>query len=213
MSRKFNIALVAALAGVGVAGAAVAQPQDVEITGSAEQICTLPAEFIATSAFNSTTGTYGAGTWTIPENSITTNTGFGDGPPEVAIRVAGFGVCNTAHTITLTSLNGGLVTGDPNAPAPSGFSRRRAMSYEAHWQTLATPTGGPGSVYGGNSRRAMIANANTPGQTAVANFTVTDTVAPPGARRFDIRMGVIPATNHMIAGEYRDTVTVTLGIN
>lgn len=208
MSRKLVLTTAALVAGLGIAGGALAQ-EDVPITGTAEQICTLPDSFISTSAFNSTTGTYGGGVWTIPESSITDTTGHGDGPPEVAIRVGGFGVCNTSHLITLTSLNGGLVNGSSTAPPPPGFSNRRAMFYQAHWQVLTTPTGGPGSSFG---PRAQIISADTPNETAVANYAVSGSLAPPGSRRFDIRMAVIPDTDHMVAGVYTDTVIVSLTV-
>ena len=45
--------------------------------------------------------------------------------------------------------------------------------------------------------------------------TADYTVAPPGDRDFDVRMGLLrdPSASPMLAGAYRDTLTVSISIN
>lgn len=211
MSAKLILATAAATAVLGFAGSAlaVAPPpgQDVQVTGLAEPVCTLPASYIVASANGgAASGQFSGSTWTIPEAAITDANSQSLGGVETAIRVAGFGFCNTSHIITITSLNGGLVTGGGGTP-PAGFANRRAMNYAASWQTLTTPTGGPGTPFG---PQASIV-ANVPNATDTKIYTVSGSLPPPGSRRFDVRMGVVPVTGvRMVAGNYTDTIVVSL---
>lgn len=202
-----TIASLAAGAIALVAAGAVAAQENINLTGNAEQICQLPDAWQFISANNTNGGTWnsGAKTWTIPSTLLTNSAGMSvGGGSDVAIRVRGQSFCNTAHTIQLTSQNGGLVA---DAAAVPGFANRRTMRYDAYW--------GAGSPFGGNSRAILGFEPTSPGQSRTANYTVNNTTPPPGFRAFDIRMGLqrnapnIPA-QPMLAGDYEDVITVTL---
>ncbi len=207
---KLILASAAAAAILGFAGPAFAVPppgEQVQVTGSAEAICTLPASYIVASANGgAAAGQFSGSTWTIPEAAITNAASQSLGGVETAIRVAGTGFCNSSHIITITSLNGGMVTGGGGTP-PAGFSNRRTMNYAAHWQTLTSPTGGPGTPFGPSASIV----ADVPNETDTKIYTVSGSLPPPGSRRFDVRMGVVPQAGvRMVAGNYTDTIVVSL---
>lgn len=193
-----------------VASAGAALAQDITVTGEAEQVCELPDAWRFVSANNTVGGTFSAGAnlWTIPSALLTTPAGMsaGAGGSDVAIRIRGESFCNTAHTIQLTSQNGGLVA--DAGPAP-GFANRRTMKYDVYWSD------GASNAFGGAGRTIQNFYPTSPGESRTATYTITSTVPPPGYRSFDIRMGLqrnapnIPA-QPMVAGAYRDVITVTL---
>ncbi len=201
---------VTAAALVLSAGAAAAQnvPAEVTLTGSAERLCTLPAawSFVSQNGGAASSGFSGT-TWTIPSSALANNVSNAVTGDDFAIRVRGTGFCNASHTIQLRSSRGGLVAGDPAAPAPTGFAKRRSMTYAAHW----SGNGGP------DSRNPFGPSADfeptTAGQQSLpANYMVSGALAPPGNRIFDIRLGMRRGalTTPLIAGSYTDTVTVTI---
>lgn len=197
-------AIIPALGAVlltGVATPAFAQnSQSVDIIGTAEAFCTLPTNWqYVSSTSNVSASQFSGRTWAINPTLLADNTGNGIvSNTEVAIRVRGQGSCNTTHTITLTSTNGGLAHGASSANPPPGFQRTRRMIYNANWTDQPTwgitnwvPTG-PGSsiTYDHGSK------------------------APPGVHNFDIRMGLLrdPTTGPMLAGSYSDQLIVTISI-
>lgn len=206
MKTMITIAAVAAL--LAAAGTAAAQtPQSIPIEGSAEAVCTLPAVFAFHSAnAGANSGQFSGTTWTIPPSALAGAGGNATTGLEYAIRVRGQGFCNTSHTITVSSANGGLAAAGGTAPAPNGFANRRPLRYEAYWvasgNAAASVPLGP---------KAQIV-ASTPGQQNVANYVVSSSLAPPGNRNFDLRIGMDrgPLATPLIAGVYNDTVTVTL---
>lgn len=190
-----------------VPGVAVAQDQNVVVEGNAPAICTLPNSWAFVSgAAGASAGTFNGTTWTIPQSVLAGPEAFATTGGEYAIRIRGTGFCNTSHTINLRSQNGGLVAGDPGTPAPGGFAKRRALSYEAYWSD-----GGNGSATVRFGPRASM-TATTPAQETTASFVVSGTLAPPGNRAFDLRIGMNRGAlaAPLIAGDYTDTVTVTL---
>lgn len=207
MKTVFAISAAAAL--MAVSGAAVAEDQDVVIQANAPVICSLPTTF----AFHSSTAGASSGqfvgtTWNIPASQLAAANGSAVTAGEIAMRVRGTdGVCNTSHTIEVSSSRGGLtVAGDASsAPAP-GFAKRRPIVYEAYWVasgiSSSTVPMGPKAVV----------NADIPGESGVASYVVSDSLAPPGNRSFDIRIGMNRGamTTPLLAGTYSDTVTVTL---
>lgn len=206
MKTLFAISAAAALlAGSGVA---VAEDQDVALTANAPIICSLPDTW----AFHSSTSGASAGqfsgtTWNIPPSQLAAANGNAVAAGEIAIRLRGSAVCNTSHRIEVSSARGGLTAaGDASEAAPSGFAKRRPILYEAYW--VAT----------GNSSSTVplgpkaVVNADQPGETGGANYVVSDALAPPGNRSFDLRIGMNRGamTTPLLAGAYSDTVTVTL---
>lgn len=199
-----------AVGAIVVASAGAAAAQDITLMGEAEQVCELPDSWRFISANNTVGGTFNAGAnlWTIPSSLVTDASGMsaGSGGSDVAIRIRGESFCNTAHTIQLTSQNGGLVA---DAAATPGFANRRVMKYDVYWSD------GSGNAFGGSSRTIQNFTPTSPGQSRTANYTITNAVPPPGYRSFDIRMGLqrnapnIPA-QPMVAGGYSDVITVTL---
>jgi hypothetical protein len=187
---------------LGVAGTAAAQsPQSVTVGGSAPAICQLPVNWSFVSGAAGANGSQFAGqVWTIPEAALADNS---PAAAEYAIRVRGTGFCNASHTITVQSARGGLTAGATGSAAPTGFANRRPLRYEAYWSDAGSNAYGP---------KAMISTATIPGQSATANYVVSGTLAPPGDRTFDVRIGMArPALGRpLIAGEYSDTLTVTL---
>jgi len=191
------------------AAGAVSAQETVNMTGTAEAECHLPNTWQYVSNNNLPGGNFtsGSNTWNIPSNLVTDANGMsnGSGQADVAIRIRGTSFCNTAHTIVLTSQNGGLVS----AAAPvAGFANRRTMRYDAYWSQ-------GGSPFGGSSRAVENFFPTTAGQSAQATYTIANGAPPPGNRTFDIRMGLqrnapnIPS-QPMLAGAYQDVITVTL---
>ena len=198
-----------ALGAIALAAAGAASAQVVDMTGTAEAECHLPNTWQFISANNLPGGNFtsGTNTWNIPSALVADANGMasGGGSSDVAIRLRGTSFCNTAHTISLTSQNGGLVA----AAAPvAGFANRRTMKYDAYWSD-------GGNAFGGNSRSVQNFYPTTPGQSATATYTIVDGVPPPGNRTFDIRMGLMRNTPNipaqpMLSGTYQDVLTVTL---
>lgn len=208
-TMKTITSLAAGAIMIAAAGAATAQ-ESLTLTGEAEAVCELPDawQFIS-SSYSAPAGghfTAGTNTWNIPSELLSNAEGMSVQANEVAIRIRGQSFCNTAHTIQLQSQNGGLVA---DAGAAPGFANRRTMRYDAYWGD------GNGNSFGGASRTINNFVPTTPGQTRTVNYTITDTVPPPGLRAFDIRMGLqrnapnIPALP-LVAGAYQDVITVTL---
>lgn len=193
---------------LAVAGAASAQ-ETIDMTGTAEAECHLPTswQYISNNNLPGGNFTSGTNTWNIPSSLLTDANGQsnGSGQSDVAIRIRGTSFCNTAHTIVLTSQNGGLVA----AAAPvAGFANRRTMKYDAYWSD-------GGNAFGGAGRSVQNFLPTSPGQSATATYTIATGAPPPGNRTFDIRMGLqrnapnIPA-QPMLSGAYQDVLTVTL---
>lgn len=206
MKTMFAISAAAAL--LAASGAAVAEDQDIAVTANAPAICSLPATW----AFHSSTsgassGQFNGTTWNIPPSQLAAANGTAVTAGEIAIRIRGSGVCNTSHTIEVSSARGGLTAaGDASEAAPAGFAKRRPILYEAYWVASGVSSStvplGPKAVV----------NADQPGESGVANYVVSDGLAPPGNRNFDIRIGMNRGAmaNPLLAGAYSDTVTVTL---
>jgi hypothetical protein len=197
-----------AIGAIALAAASSAAAQStVDMTGTAEAECHLPDtwQFISSGGFSGA-GSFNAAdkTWTIPSALLTDTTGMSAAGSEVAIRIRGSSFCNTAHTIILTSQNGGLVA---DAAPVAGLTNRRTMKYEAYWGN------GSGSVFATGGNRNISFSPTTPGQSRQGDYTITPTAPPPGSRAFDIRMGLqrtgLP-TQPMLSGDYEDVITVTL---
>ncbi|MBI1405002.1 MAG: hypothetical protein GC145_02625 [Caulobacter sp.] len=204
---KILIRTLAAVTALGLAAAATAASaqESVTLAGSAEKVCTLPDSWAFVSGAAGASGSQFSGTtWTIPESAFAAADSTAVIGSEYAIRIRGAGFCNTSHTISLTSSNGGLTTGSPAAAAPAGFSKRRVIKYQAYWSN--------GS--GGNTGPNVTLNASTPNQQTVGTYTVSGALPPPGNRNFDIRLGMARGalSGPLLAGDYSDTVTVTLSI-
>jgi hypothetical protein len=209
MKILISVASAALVLSAGVA-AAQTTPAVVSLNGSAERACTLPPSWSFVSQNGGASGANFTGTtWTIPAAAFadaTSNAAIG---AEYAIRVRGTGFCNASHTIRLQSSRGGLVAGDPAVAAPSGFTKRRAMTYGAHW----SGAGGPDNRNPfGPSVEFTPASAGQ--QSAPANYVVSGSLAPPGNRIFDIRLGMQRGAlaSPLIAGTYSDSVTVTIAL-
>lgn len=205
---KTLISITAAAFALGTAGAALAQDPQVEVAGTAEAQCTLPGSWSVESTFNGATG-FGGSTWNIPSSALATADGMAVSGGEYALRVRGVGFCNASHTIQLQSSRGGLVVGDPSTSPPAGFANRRNMKYEAHW----SGGGGPGTRTPFGPATGF--TPTTPGQLSnAANYQVSGALAPPGNRTFDVRMGLQRGAlaTPLIAGDYSDTVTVTIAL-
>jgi hypothetical protein len=183
----------------GVATPAFAQDsQSVDIIGTAAAFCTLPTSWHFQSSTNNVSSSQFSGTtWSINPTLIADNTGAGvSSTTEVAIRVRGTGSCNTSHTITLRSINGGLANTTVTTPV-SGFERTRRMTYNANW--TGTTAGVIGWIPTG------------PGDTASYDYVG---IAPPGTHDFDVRMGLVrdPTAGPMLAGTYTDNLVITITI-
>lgn len=200
--------LAAGAIALAAAGAASSQ-ETLDMTGTAEAECHLPDTWQFQSAGGFTNGgasfNAGAKTWTIPSNLLTDTSGTSAPGAEVAIRIRGTSFCNTAHTIILTSQNGGLVA---DSAAVTGFANRRTMKYDAYWSNSVG-----GTFATGGTRNIQNFSPTAPGQSRQGDYTITSTAPPPGNRTFDIRMGLqrtsLP-TQPMLAGDYEDVITVTL---
>ncbi|RYD65308.1 MAG: hypothetical protein EOP58_07810 [Sphingomonadales bacterium] len=198
---KVILPTLGAIALTGLATPALAQSsQSVDIIGTAEAFCTLPDSWQVASTTNNVTASQFSGkTWTINPALLADNTGNGIvSGSEVGIRVRGQGRCNTTHTITLTSANGGLVHGASASNPPAGFQRTRRMTYNAHWRDQTS--------WG-------ITNF-IPQSAGASNTYDHGAKAPPGVREFDVRMGLLrdPTVGPMLAGSYSDQLTVTITI-
>ena len=209
-AMKSMIAISAAAAVLVGAGAAAAQDPAVELLANAPDMCTLPAAF----GYHSSTGGAGAGqlsgnTWNIPPAQFATSTGAAVTGQEIAIRLRGTGFCNISHTITVTSARGGLTSndaGEDEYTLPPGFADRRAIHYEAYW--VANGTAGGTAALG--PKADLMASSNN--LTHTAFYTLGATRPPPGNRFFDLRIGMPRGAmaTPLLAGDYSDTVTVTL---
>jgi hypothetical protein len=198
--------IITLAAGVSLlATAAVAQEQ-VEVSGTAPAICSLPSTWtVAQGAGGAGASQFDAAArvWTVPTNLVTNAAGMvttGD----TGIRLRGAGYCNTSHTISITTQNGGMRA---DSEAPEGFSNIRRMRYDAHWSS------GTQTVYGGNARGVVNWRPTAAG-TNSATFTVTST-AMPGQRDFDVRLGLSTTGGSglpLIQGAYEDVITVSLAI-
>jgi hypothetical protein len=202
---KTIISLITAGAVLASAGAAFAVDPAVNVSGNAPGVCTLPDTWTFVTGLNGgASGQFSGHTWTIPESALVSNGDTIEGQ-ESAIRIRGNGFCNVSHTIQLQSSNGGLKA---DTPAPAGFTDARPMSYEAQWSTAPV-----GSTSRGPFGPQATLDPTAPGQmSAPAVYNVGPSLAPPGARAFDIRMGMQRPLGSLplIAGHYTDTVTVTL---
>ncbi len=204
---KTIFALSAALAVLAGGGSAIASDELVNITANAPAICTLPSTWSVNSTTNgAAAGQFSGTTWNIPSSQFATSTATAVSGGEIAIRLRGAGVCNTSHTLQVSSARGGLTAGDAEAAAPAGFNNRRAVRYEAYWvasgASSSTVALGPKAIL----------NASVPGAGPVVPYVVSSSLAPPGNRSFDLRIGMNRGalSAPMIAGTYSDTVTVTL---
>lgn len=199
---KAIVPFLSALALTGVATPALAQSsqqQSVDIVGTAEAFCTLPTSWQFVSSTNNVSSSQFSGTtWSINPALLADNSGNGIiSSTEVAIRVRGHASCNTTHTITLQSTNGGLAHDSANPPPP-GFQSSRHMIYDAYW-TGQTSWGISGWI------------PTAPGATKVYDHVGK---APPGVHDFDVRMGLVRdgSAGPMVAGTYSDNLVVTISI-
>lgn len=190
---------VAALA--TLATPAVAQDSaSVDVIGTAEAFCSLPSTWAVASTTNTVSASQFSGnTWTIPAGLLADTAGNAvNSTAEVAIRVRGPASCNTTHTITVTSSNGGLAHGASAANPPAGFERKRRMTYNANWRDQST-----WGVFN------FVPSA--PGDSRTYDHGAK---VPPGTRDFDVRMGLLrdPTNAPMLAGSYTDQLTITISV-
>lgn len=197
----------AAIAVLGAGAAAAQSPQSVTVEGTAERSCTLPDSWTVTNlAGGAAAGQFSGTTWTIPEALFVNASSQSAAGADVGLRIRGAGFCNASHTLRMQSARGGLVAGDPGDPAPAGFSRRRPVRYDAFWSN------GSGGAFG---PAAIFTPASPGAQSNAASFAVSNALAPPGNRGFDVRF-ILDRTSPgatMVAGAYSDTVTITLALN
>lgn len=201
---------VMALAVMAFAGVASAQ-ENVDVTGDAPARCTLPDSWTFVTANGGAAGsTFSGTTWSIPANAFATANAAAVTGQEYAIRIRGVGFCNVSHQIKLKSLRGGLLNGNVGDPVPAGFANLRVMNYEANWSASAL----------GSTERVPFGpmaelDPTSAGQEATAAFVVSDALAPPGARSFDVRLGMVRDTLSapLVAGNYTDQLVVTLAPN
>jgi hypothetical protein len=197
--KKFILAVATtSLFAIATPTAALAQTENTtDIIGTAEAFCTLPDSWQVASTTNTVSSSqFNGHVWTIPDNLIATTAGNAVvSTAEVAIRIRGEASCNTTHTITLTSQNGGLAATVSNPPP--GFTRLRRMRYDAQWRD--TNWGIFNWV------------PNAPGDSTTYNHGAR---VPPGHHDFDIRLGLLrdPTNSPMVAGEYTDQLTVTVSV-
>lgn len=189
-----------------LAAAAPASAESVVVGGNAAAICTLPGTWATRTSIGGAVGTFSGTTWTIPTTSFSQSTGQPNITSELALRITGQGFCNTLHTIRISSANGALKNTSMST-APSGFSITRQVKYDAHWAndllTGTTRRVGPGIV-------DWIPTGA--GQFREATWTAANGV--PGDLFFDLRLSIRrvdgAADTPLVAGNYSDTVTVTL---
>ncbi len=205
---KLATSIAAGLGLLFVAGAASAQEQ-IEVSGAAEPMCAFTGGWTAISVGGGASlGDFSGSAWNIPASAFASSSGVAVQGSEYALRLRADGSCNTSHTITVSSARGGLsAVADGSAP-PEGFANRRPMKYAAYWSN------GSGGAYGPSSSQIQNFRPATPGASVTRTFTVSSTWAPPGARGFDLRLGLERPTvaQPLIAGAYSDVVTVTLAV-
>ena len=201
---KSTLAIIGAAAFATLSTAASAQATttdstSIDIIGTAEAFCSLPSTWQAVSSTNNVSlSQFNGHTWTIPGNLVANTAGNAvNSTAEVAIRVRGDAACNTTHTITLSSANGGLKAQAASETPPDGFEYRRRMIYNANWMNETwgifnwVPTSeGASTTYDHGAR------------------------VPPGNHKFDVRMGLLrdPTNAPMLAGDYSDQLTITIAI-
>lgn len=172
----------------------------IDIIGTAEAFCSLPTTWQYVSSTSNVNASQFAGTtWTIPSTLLADAEGNGIvSATDVAIRVRGQAICNTTHTITLTSQNGGLANEDTLTSPPPGFENSRRMIYNANWRDK------PGwGVFNWTPQ--------APGDTTSYDH---GSKAPPGIHDFDVRMGLLrdPTAGPMVAGTYTDQLVITISV-
>lgn len=207
---KAIISLAASAMVALAAGTAVAQ-ENVELEGQSPAICTLPDSWSFVTGFNgASSGTFSGTTWTIPSSVLAGPDAAPVSGGEYAIRIRGTGVCNVSHTIQLKSARGGL-TADAASPPPPGFANRGSMRYEAQWSQF--PLGSTSN--GAFGPQAGFTPTTAGQQSSPAAYVVSASLAPPGERAFDIRMGLQRpgGSQPLLAGAYSDQLTVTLSAN
>ena len=188
---------------------------NVDVIGNAEPICTLPTSWNFVSAAGGAAGSqFSNGVWSIPASVLADNTATGTvTSTEYAIRVRGAAMCNTSFALQVTSQNGGLVNtsyaGDSPPEPPQGFTWKRKMTYNAHWQNDTTPgTTTPPAQIGATNWGVT----NFIPQNAGNSKSYTHSGAPPGIRNFDVRMGVIrdATSGPLLRGIYKDVIQIDL---
>lgn len=202
---KKTISIAAVLAVSALAAPTFAQ-ETVELMGEAEPYCNLPTTWVYATGNG---GQYFSGsTWSLPQSIIANTSGIAITGGEYPIRVTGEGSCNTSHRFQLQSSRGGLRA---DVEAPTGFSNRREIRYDAYWSTATFATDGVRAAYGpaiGNWR------PSTPGQmSSMITFTATGTRPAPGNRFFDVRIGLLrdAADGPLVASDdYQDQLTITV---
>jgi len=202
MKSTFALVGAAALAALSSAASADSGPTDsteVAIIGTAEAFCSLPSTWqVASSTNNVTASQFSGHTWSIPGSLFADTAGNAvQSTAEVAIRVRGQAACNTTHTITVTSANGGLKAVAAGSTPPNGFETKRRMTYNANWR----------------DQNWGVFNfiPTSEGDSTTYNHGAT---VPPGNRQFDVRMGLLrdPTNAPMLAGTYTDQLTITISI-
>lgn len=189
---------VAALATLATPAAAQ-DSASVDVIGSAEAFCSLPSTWqFASSTNNVSASQFSGNTWTIPSALVADSAGNAvQSTAEVAIRVRGQAACNTTHTITVTSSNGGLAHDASSGSPPAGFVRMRRMTYNANWRD--------------QSWGVLNFVPSAPGDSRSYDH---GSRVPPGVRDFDVRMGLLrdPTNAPMLAGTYTDQLTITISV-
>lgn len=171
----------------------------IDIVGYAEAFCSLPTTWtFVSSTANVNSSQFAGTTWTIPSNLLADAEGNGIvSTAEVAIRVRGQAICNTTHTITLTSQNGGLANEDTLSSPPPGFENKRRMIYNANWRD--------------KNWGVLNWTPQAPGDSKSYDHGSS---APPGIHDFDVRMGLLrdPTAGPMVAGTYTDQLVITISV-
>lgn len=202
---KAVISLAAGAAMLALAGTASAE--SINIGGNAAAICSLPGTWQTRTNIGGALGTFAGNAWGIPSSEIANTNGTPNVTGDIALRISGLGYCNTPHTIRLSSLNGSLHHSSAGE-APSGFTNSLQVKYDAHW-AKADNLIGPDRRYGPS---IVEWSPTGPGQSQ----QVTWSNEIPGSRNFDLRMAIVrsgSANTPLVAGNYSDTVTVTLSPN
>lgn len=211
---KTTVSLAAA-ATMAFAAPALAQPSSedgVTVFGNAEAYCTLPTIWAGQSG---TTG-MGATRWngttlSIPSSLLAETTGAAiTGGVTPVARIRGTGSCNTSHRIRLQSVNGGLVhESGADTPAPQGFIKRRAVTYEAFWRNVVDGVANTG--WGVHNW-----TPSAPGEfSPTYNYVIGAANRPnPGERGFEVVVELSRAGpgGVMLAGQYSDQLIVTIEI-
>jgi hypothetical protein len=154
--------------------------------GDVEPACTLNNDWQAKrGASGAATGQFSTMKWTIPEDVLEETAG------DPTIEIEATGECNASHTITLTSVRGGLIH-DRNPPA--GFIGQRTLRYSARWAGVGGEAVLVASGTAGAASGSVVVNGPTP-----THHTLELTVQLLRANPTDV----------MLAGAYSDTVTIT----